>query len=181
MREENVLLRARFDTKLPKYWMLSTLTVLAVTFIGIPFIPVWLVIGWGIHKKQFEKLECELTERTLNIRRGFLFRVEKAIPLDKIQDVSMKEGPILRYLGLSALGIETAGQSVQGGSDAQLTGVVDSPEFRDAILNQRDKVVTAGEVAPSQAPSAPADVELLGEIRDSLSRIEALLVRKHGT
>ena len=181
MREEKVLLKARFDPKLPHYWMIGTLFILACTFIGIPLIPFWLVLGGRVHRKQYERMECELTERSLNIRRGFLFRVDKNIPLDKIQDIAMKEGPLLRHLGLSALAVETAGQSSpQGGSDAMLTGVVDAPGFRDAILNQRDLVVgvsagTAVGDAPSERPMGNENALL--EIRDSLHRIEGLLAR----
>ena len=176
MREEKVQLEAEFDERLPHYWLLSAIFVLAVSFIGIPIIPFWLVFGRRLHRKQYERMECELTERTLNIRRGFLFRVEKNIPLDKIQDVAMKEGPILRYLGLSALAVETAGQSApQGAGDATLVGVVDAPAFRDAILNQRDRIVAAGPASGARA-EPPAE-GLLVEIRDSLRRIEGLLER----
>ena len=179
-----MLVKARFDPKLPTYWMFGTLLVLTLSFVGIPLVPVWLIFGWRVHKKQYERMECELTERSLNIRRGFLFRVEKNLPLDKIQDVAMKEGPILRHLGLSALAVETAGQSSpQGGTDATLTGVVDAPEFRDAILNQRDLV--AGMLGPVRAAAAPApgaaaEEGVLVEIRDSLHRIEGLLERDSG-
>jgi len=181
MRDEKVLVKARFDAKLPTYWMMGTLLGLTFSFIGIPFVPIWLIFGWGVHKKQYEVMECELTERSLNIRRGFIFRVEKNIPLDKIQDVGMKEGPLLRKLGLSALAVETAGQSsAQGSSDATLTGVIDAPAFRDAILNQRDLVagVALAPAAPVP-PTAPAVAgeEVLVEIRDSLHRIEGLLGR----
>lgn len=182
MRRENVLLEARFDSKLPKYWMLSTLFVLLMSFIGIPFIPIWLIVGWGIHQKQFERLSCTLTERTLNIKRGLVFRVEKNIPLDKIQDVGMKEGPLLRKLGLASLSIETAGQSgPQGGSDANLVGIIDSPAFRDAILDQRDRIVHEGGGASAKAAAADdAEGDVLIDIRDSLKRIEEMMRAPRG-
>lgn len=177
MRQEKILLSAKFDPKLQLYGMLGALILMLVTFIGIPLIPFWLVFGWAFHRKQWECMECELTERSLNIRRGVLFKVEKNIPLDKIQDVAMKEGPLLRYLGLSALAVETAGNSnAQGGADATLSGVVDAPAFRDAVLNQRDLVVATG-ASPLAVPptSASASPDVLVEIRDSLHRIEGLL------
>jgi putative membrane protein len=180
MRNETILLQARFDSKLQTYWMLTTLIMLAATIVGIPFVPAWLIVGWSFHRKHYERLQCELTTRSVNVRRGSLFRVEKHVPLDKIQDVSMREGPILRSLGLSALAIETAGQSgAHGGSDAVLVGVVDAPKFRDAILEQRDRVVLASDDAPVSAPRAGGDGDaLLIEIRDSLRRIEGLIARE---
>lgn len=183
MRKETILQAAQFDSKLPKYWMANALIVMTVTIVFIPLIPIWLIFGWNLHKKQYERLECHLTDRSLNIRKGLIFRVEKNIPLDKIQDVGLREGPLLRWLGLASLVVETAGQSSpQGGSDAQLVGVVDAPRFRDAVLDQRDAVVAnlrgaAPASAPDAPPAAALDTQLLREIRDSLQRIEGRLER----
>ena len=172
MREEKILRTASFDARLPKYWMLSALLIQVGSIIGIPLVPFWLVFGWRFHQKQYERMQCELTERTLNVRMGYLIRVEKAIPLDKIQDLSVKEGPLLRWIGLCNLGIETAGHSGAAGNDVNLTGIVDVSSFRDAVLNQRDRVVSAGAGATSEEPPARADIGLLTEIRDILTRIE---------
>ena len=140
-----------------------------------------LGLGQWVHRRQFESLEAELTGRSLNMRRGFLFRTQKNVPLDKITDLAVNEGPILRYLGLCALGVETAG----GGAgttmgQAQLPGVVDATKFRDAVLAQRDLVTSGGQVAsPQAAPGAvTSDDSALADMRDSLQRIEALLERR---
>ncbi|MFT5288887.1 MAG: putative membrane protein, partial [Planctomycetota bacterium] len=161
MSTETVILEeAEFDTRLPKYYMLQILLTLAVCIITIPLIPVWLVLGWGIHKRQYEALACELTSRSLNIRRGIIFKVQKSIPLDKITDLAVNEGPLLRYLGLCSLQIETAGGG-QGSAmgQAALSGVVDALGFRDKVLAQRDRVTqgaldsSAGVAASAQATS----------------------------
>jgi putative membrane protein len=175
MRQETILRKAVFDAKLPKYWTLLGTFVFLATVVGIPLIPIFLIIAWPIHRARFERLECELTDRSLNVRRGLLFREEKNIPLDKIQDVAMKEGPLLRKLGLASLSVETAGQRNPEGSDAALVGVVDAPAFRDAVLEQRDLVVAGVTLAPEAAPVPGGDV--LIEIRDALHRIEGLLGR----
>jgi len=186
VRQETILQAADFDTKLPKYWMAQALLMMLVTIVFIPVIPFWLFFGWNFHRKQYARLECHLTDRSLNIRKGLIFRVEKNIPLDKIQDVGLREGPLLRWLGLASLVVETAGQSnPQAGADAHLVGVVNAPAFRDAVLDQRDPVVAnlRGPAAPAALPSAAAkdagrssaEAELLREIRDSLQRIEGRL------
>lgn len=182
MRNETVLRQARFDPKLPSYWMASTILGLIFTVFGIVLIPFLLMFGWGFFKKRYDVLECTLTERTLHIKRGVIFKSEKNIPLDKIQDIGMTEGPLLRRLGLASLRIETAGQSAaQGAADAQLVGVIDAPGFRDAILDQRDRVAGGGAVAaPAPAEGTEASTRTDGvliEIRDSLQRIEGLLTR----
>ncbi len=47
--------------------------------------------------------ECELRQRSLNVKRGFCFRTEKTFPLEKIQDLTLREGPLLNYFGISQL------------------------------------------------------------------------------
>jgi len=180
MRKEVVVLEARFDPKLPSYWMLTALLGCVLTFFGIFLIPFVLMFGKNFFRKRYEVLHCTLTERTLHVKRGVIFKSEKNIPLDKIQDIGMTEGPLLRKLGLASLKIETAGSSGgQGVADAQLVGIVDAPAFRDAILDQRDRVAGIVPGTSALAPVAPPDeADLRGvlvEIRDSLQRMETLL------
>jgi len=176
---EDVLRKAEFDPRLQRYWLLVSSLGIASTVVGIPFLIVWwLGLGQYVHKRQYDALESELTSRSLNIRKGFLFRMQKNVPLDKITDLAVNEGPILRYLGLCSLNVETAG----GGTgtamgQAQLPGVMGAVEFRDAVLAQRDLVTDRGPAsgAPAPAAAAAADDGTLHEIRDSLQRIERLL------
>lgn len=171
-RTETVIATAEFDSRIPKYWLLSTIWQLTVTVVGIPFIPIWLVVGWIVHHKQYEVLECQVTDRSVNITKGLLFKTQKNIPLDKITDLAVKEGPILRALGLCVLNIETAGGG-QGSAmgEASLIGVVDALDFRDTVLEQRDKVGGGSHLAESP----PSDTAVLVEIRDALLRIEGRL------
>jgi putative membrane protein len=179
---EAILLRAEFDARLPKYFLFVSSLSIAATFIGIPFLLFWLMgLGLYIHRRQYESLGCELTPRALNIRRGFLFRTQTNIPLDKITDLAVNEGPVLRYLGLCTLSVETAG----GGAgtnmgQASLPGIVNAVGFRDAVLAQRDLITDPGTVERQAAPpSMPEHVVTLLEIRDSLHRIEQLLEKKN--
>jgi putative membrane protein len=185
--ERTVLARVQFDGRLPTYFMLQSLAALVGTVVGIPLIPIWLFVGWRVHRRQYESLSCELTTRTLNVKRGYLFKVQQNIPLDKITDLAVHEGPILRHLGLCSLRIETAGggQATSTGQ-ASLPGVVDAEAFRDLVLAQRDAIVLDGggtasgalEVARRAGDVAPAsrgEASLLAEIRDAVLRIEKRL------
>jgi putative membrane protein len=175
MRDETIRLKAHFDPRLQLYWTLLAAIIGAFTCIGLLWVPFQLMIN----RKRYESLECELTERSLNIRMGFLFRTEKTIPLDKIQDLSLHEGPLLRHLGLASLKVETAGGgSAQGVADATLTGVMDAIEFRDAVLDQRDQVTQTGGAAPPVVASTGSSEDVLAEIRDSVRNIQKLLEQR---
>jgi putative membrane protein len=169
---DELLTAARFDDKLRTYWYLQAVLICVVTVIGIVILPIWLLgLGHWYVRRSFEALKCELHERTLVVKRGIFFKVEKTIPLDKIQDLTVKEGPLLRKLGLRSLKIETAGQGTPGASEADLIGVVNPIDFRDAVLRQRDSMSAVPVSRPGTDEGAGSEIELLTEIRDLVSQI----------
>lgn len=175
------LLVARFDPRLEKYFLWQALFVLVLFIVTIPLAPLWFIFGRSIHKRQYEALECELTENTLNFRQGFLFKVQKNVPLDKITDLALNEGPILRYLGLCSLVVETAGGGGAAGATGNMSlfGVVDPIEFRNAVLKQRDLVsLSLRPVRAQVAEGGESQIEVLAGIRDGLQRIETLLEKR---
>ena len=181
MGEEPILREAAFNPKVRTYWLLTGAFVLTVSIVGIPLLIFWFPIGYALTGRYMERLRCVLTEKNLHVARGVLVRQEKTVPLDKITDLAMSHGPIMRHLGLRGLSVETAGQSGPG-SLIKLVGIEGTEEFRAAVLAQRERVGASGGAAsgPSSAaaPAGEAAAEsgkLLAEIRDALLRIEKRL------
>ena len=155
-----------FDRKVIVYWWLAAMGGMAVSIIGIPLAILWLFLGWIVHKKQFENLSCELTDRSINLRMGWLFKKQQNIPLDKLTDVSIHEGPILNAFGVVRMQFETA-----GAAPFILTGVKNSDQFRDLVLQQRDSLVSN----PQQSAPSDDSNDVLVEIRDILQQINTNL------
>ncbi len=166
-----ILKKATFNPDVRKYWLLSGALILMSTVVGIPLILFWYLFGMWITGHYLERMECTLTEKTLIVKKGILVRVEKTIPLDKITDLGMIQGPIMRHWNIHALSVETAGSTSQGAL-VKLHGIEDVKEFRDKVLKQRDSLSQTDVAAiPQLATSAQEDsrvVELLEEIRDAL-------------
>lgn len=175
-RKATSLIKAEFNPRLKTYLHVTSIFVLAITIVGILLIPLWLIFGRAYVNRYFNGLFCELTTRALHFKKGVWIRTEKTIPLDKIQDLTFKEGPLLRYFGVSYLKIETAGQSAQGISDMTLYGIIDARNFREAVLNQRDITTDKGtsNAGSSSSASTQSDavLETLKTINDTLGRIE---------
>ncbi len=169
-----ILHEASFSPKIKNYILWYGVLICFITVVMIPLIPIWLIVASFYLSKYFERLECELTTRSLRFKKGYIFHTERTIPLDKIQDLTFKEGPLLKYFGLSILRIETAGSSAQAGPDLSLIGIVDAFDFRSMVLDQRDKV-TDTQGSGSTNETADSSIEILKEIRDSLKRIEGKL------
>ena len=168
-QKATVLKEAEFNPRLKTYLNIYGVILLIVMLITIPLIPIWLIIAPIFIKKYFDRLECELTTRSLRFKKGFIVQTEKTIPLDKIQDLTFKEGPLLKKLGLSILRVETAGNSATTSADLSLIGIVNAHEFRQMVFDQRDKV-TDNSLSTSQ--ESESMVEVLKDIRESLKRIE---------
>ncbi len=175
--DEPVLKEAKFDPKVKIYWYFHGLILhfgLIFTGLGLLTFPIWLVFGFLIANKRYAALSAQLTDRSVHLKSGVLFRVEKTVPLEKIQDLSLRTGPLLSHFGLASIQIETAGSSAQQGADMNLPGLANAEEFRNAVLAQRD--LRSGVPAAVQADHVEdPSTALLTDIRDSLARIEELL------
>lgn len=185
MAQPDVLLEGEFDPKVKTYWLLAPCIVFACTVVLIPIIPVYFIIGMLFVDRWLSALHCTLTTRNLVIKKGIFNRVESTVPLEKITDLQMYQGPIMRAMGLKGFRLETAGQSSGAGHLINMVGIKDTDAFREAVLDQRDRQQR------HESPTAPATVaepresagsdELIAvarEIRDSLTRIESALARR---
>ncbi|XWN38059.1 MAG: PH domain-containing protein [Balneola sp.] len=171
--QAKTLLEASFNPKIKSYLLWYGVLMCLVMIFTIPFIPLWLIFASYFVNKYFERLHCELTTRSLKFNKGYIFRTEKTIPLDKIQDLTFKEGPLLKAFGLSILQIETAGSSASASADLSLIGIVNASEFRDKVLDQRDIVTeNASPSVATNSDNAENVLEVLKDIRASLERIE---------
>ena len=158
------IMAVEFDRKIIVYWWLMANFGLLVTVVGIIAMVVWIPFGWIVHKKQFEHMSGALTDRSINMRMGWLFKKQQNIPLDKLTDVSIHEGPILNAFGVVRMQFETA-----GAAPFILTGVKNSDQFRDLVLQQRDSLVST----PQQSAPSDDSNDVLVEIRDILQQINA--------
>ena len=174
MDEPNkVLSNPAISPRATRYYLLTVLVTLICSVAGIVLIPILLPICRWYYNRYFETLNVVLTTRELQVDRGIWTREEKSIPLEKITDLATFQGPVMRYMNLKGLRVETAGQSASGGALVRLIGLENTEEFRALALRQRDRVTDAP--AASAGATADSPSQLLTEIRDTLIRIEQRL------
>lgn len=124
-----------------------TLIVLIMTVwvfgAGILLAPLWwLVIGPPLHCRQVRALRYWLDGGTLRINQGFIFLQRKAIPLDRVTDIVLSQGPLARHYGVWNMKIQTAGTGQQM-PEGTLVGVINAEAARDLILKRRDRLAGA--------------------------------------
>jgi putative membrane protein len=179
MPPEDAVFHAKFNPLIKPFLVMQIGFVMCCTVVGIPLAILWFLgVGrwWAGH--YYDKLECQLGERTLRYRKGILVTVEKTIPLENIQDVTFVEGPILRRFHLSTLKFETAGHSAGQAGDMRLTGIIDAQEFRNRIMVAREAMKQAqrsGAASPGADPQGAQQLAALRAIEARLEEIAGLL------
>jgi putative membrane protein len=98
-----------------------------------------LTFGRWLSSKQAEVLDYRLYDSHLFVHQGVFFIKRKTIPLDRITDIVLAQGPLLRYFGLWRLDIQTAGSGQQR-AEAYLFGLTEPEKVKDMILAARDAV-----------------------------------------
>ena len=166
--------KAEFNPSIRTYILLVVAFFLTISVVGIPLLVVWFLgLGQYISKRFYENLKCQLTDRHLLFKKGVLFKVEKTIPLENIQDLTFIENPLLKYLDLRILKIETAGQSNPKGSDMKLIGIINSSDFKENVLHQRELLVTVNRKDSRRVETTNEQiVDILEEIKDILNDIK---------
>lgn len=92
----------------------------APLWIGIPWAVLTLIMAfiWSARRLQFTAY-ARSPEAVL-LRRGALWRSTRAVPLNRIQHVEVRQGALERLLGLAHLVLYTAGSS---GADLSIPGL----------------------------------------------------------
>lgn len=171
MNNEKIIKVAEFEDNVCKYWLLAGTIYFVFSVVGIPLLILWIPLALFFTRRYLSRMECTLTSKSLKVGKGIMVRTEKTIPLEKITDMGMVQGPIMRKMGLHTLTVETAGQSGTGAL-VSLTGIKDAPAFRQMVLDQRDQSISTVEVTQESKPIDGDAIALLKDIRDTLVRME---------
>jgi len=180
--ENQILKEATFNPAVKTYIFLVVIFYLIISFIGLIVLPFWLLgLGQWLSNKFFHTLKCQLSEKNLKFSKGLIFRIEKTIPLENIQDLSFIGGPILRSFGLTIIKVETAGGGGHHGSNQMsMIGIDNSEDFKNMILSQREIVIrekSRGFPASNAVVQTETNMndKILVEIKNELSQIKEIL------
>ena len=133
------------------YWS----STLMLSIIGICMWGVGIVVAivyaltfahW-LSRKQAQVLDYRLYETNLFVHQGVFFIKRKNIPLDRVTDIVLTQGPLLRHFDLWRLDIQTAGSGQQR-AEAYLYGLNNPEQTKEIILNARDAIAVGNRQDP---------------------------------
>ena len=166
--DSEIFASVEFSKGLILYLWIYINLILLSTIIGIVVMFFWVPFGWIVHMKQLQNNSLTLTKSGIKIRKGWIFKAQQNIPLDKLTDISIHEGPLLGMCNIVKIVFETA-----GGIPLHLNGL-NKPvalQFRDLVLKQRDSLVSN----PQQTVPSVGSNDVFVEIRDLLKSIDSRL------
>lgn len=147
-------------------WALGGLVVLMVLFI------IWT-------RLYYDSMWYELHDDEMRWKRGVIFRRTGIVPYNRITNIDIRQGPVMRALEISTLSIQTAGYSGQAQAEIRIEAIIHAEELRE-LIRTMVRVCSGGDGTgtggPDQAPGLkPADLQ---QILEELRAVRALLERK---
>ena len=91
----------------PFFWAVGGLGILVVLFI------IWT-------RFYYDSMWYELHDDEMRWKRGVIFRRTGIVPYNRITNIDIRQGPVMRALDISTLSIQTAGYSGQAQSEIRI-------------------------------------------------------------
>jgi len=129
----------------------------------------------------YDTMAYELHDDELRWRRGVWFRTTGIVPYNRITNLDLRQGPVMRWLGISTISIQTAGYSGQAVPEIRIEAIEHAEELRELLrsavrsCNARgDGTGTGGQSSRVvDVPVASTGTSML--ILDELKKIRVLL------
>jgi membrane protein YdbS with pleckstrin-like domain len=172
------------------YYFLSLIIVviILVAFLILPAAiaeaPLWVMLGMALATAAiaifvgvwipmyYRSILYDLTPTEMTWRRGVWFRQTGIVPYNRITNVDIIQGPVMRYFGISDLRIQTAGYSAQQQAEIKLMGIEEPEPLRELIMAQ-----VRGRAPVAAVTGGAETVEEEGDVLTELRAIRRLLER----
>lgn len=135
MNMERQRLEIQRDALYRYYCTIISLLGLLVLGVGVivTFLAVWLFAHRWI-RQWVDGMRYEIGDDVLWTRIPGWFSVEQSVPLARITDMTLWQGPIQRFFGIHSLRIQTAGGRGSVYSGAVLIGLASPEAVRQDLL-----------------------------------------------
>jgi len=130
----------------------------------------------------YDTMVYELHDDEMRWRRGVWFRTTGIVPYNRITNLDLRQGPVMRWLGISTISVQTAGYSGQSVPEIRIEAIEHAEELRE-LLRASVRACSAtgdGTGTGGQAPRPVVDTPFATTgtsmlILDELRKIRVLL------
>ena len=162
-----------------------SLLLFALEYIAWLTFLIQLPLGYALLRLDFDMRWYVLTDRSMHLREGTLRLTEKTITFANVQNISVRQNPLQRLLGIADVHVRTAGGGGGSGDphhqsggmhEAKFHGVDNPEEIRDAIRERvrlhKDAGLGDTDDTEHLLPATSPDAVLAA--RDVLAEVRAL-------
>ncbi|MCZ0862164.1 PH domain-containing protein [Methanocorpusculum vombati] len=147
------------------------LAIVAVLVVCLLFVLLWTVL-------YYKSVVYHLNATEMTWKRGVWFRKTGIVPYNRITNVDIVQGPVMRMFGISNLKIQTAGYSGSNGSAEIAIEGIEEPEplramIMDFVRGGAPSAAATG-VDVSAAKASAASVSGDADIRALLAEVAAI-------
>lgn len=148
---------------------LTPIVLAAPWFIGVTIgVPVVAIVLFALYwiPLYYGSVTYRLTVTEITWERGVWFRQTGIVPYNRITNVDIAQGPLMRYFSFSALHIQTAGYSAQARAEIVLNGIEDAGDLQETIMGfVRSTRPVAVEGEPEALPTIVSTDDIVEELR----------------
>ena len=134
----------------------------------------------------YQSMSYELHEDEMRWKCGVWFRTTGIVPYNRITNLDLKQGPVMRWLRISTLSIQTAGYSGQSVPEIRIEAIEHAEVLRELIrtlVRQSGSSVHndgTGTSAPASSPTGSVTGSMSTNLLmlDELKKIRSLLEQK---
>ncbi len=147
--------------------------------LALVIIAVSIILFFIWARLYYESMWYELHDDEMRWKRGVIFRRTGIVPYNRVTNIDVKQGPVMRPLSISTVSIQTAGYSGKGVPEISIEGIVYAEELRELIRTMvrvcsgGDGTGTGRAIFPQTMK--PADLQ---QVLEELKAIRTLLEQK---
>jgi membrane protein YdbS with pleckstrin-like domain len=127
----------------------------------------------------YESMWYELREDEMSWKRGVWFRTTGIVPYNRITNLDIKQGPVMRFLRISSLSIQTAGYSGQAVPEIRIEAIEHAEELRELIRTRVRGCTGAGDGTGTGTHKPTSDgISTHQQMLNELIKIRSLMEQK---
>ncbi|ODP39342.1 PH domain-containing protein [Sphingomonas turrisvirgatae] len=112
----------------------AAIFVTPLTLVGLVILPPLIVSA--LLQRRFHRFA--LLETSLQVMRGVIVQRDWIVPVDNVQVLTVRQGPLQRALGIASVAIDTAGAKGQGAPDVIDINLPDARELIAGLIAKLD-------------------------------------------
>jgi membrane protein YdbS with pleckstrin-like domain len=145
-------------------WLITGLILTGLLILIVIFV-AWV-------RLYYQSMWYELRDDEMSWKRGVWFRRTGIVPYNRITNLDVIQGPVMRRVGISTLSIQTAGYSGQAVPEIRIEGIEHADDLRELI---RSLVRQSGMHNDGTGGTFPTGVPTDQKIIEELVKIRTLL------